>query len=485
MLRNSHIVMFADAPAVLHEAILGIAVAPAQQTHPATVWISTAQNVLRLNRERLLTGKVDGGDVRIFDAADGMRGTENLRRYRSVATDDLGKVWFSTNRGVAVVDPAAVARHALPVIVHVQAVTADEHELKDDDEVEGSGIIRIPAAPHRVVFNYIGLNLADPVRVLFRYRLDGYDTAWSSPTALREAAYTNLGPGTYHFRVMACNSAGVWSPTQAATAIFIAPLFWQTAWFLGLAICAAGAAAAGLHRLRTHQLVTGLNARFEERLRERTRIAQELHDTLLQGFISACMKLEVALDRVPDGSPARPALDGVISLMQRVVEEGRNAVRGLRPPGGESEYLEDVFCRIPEEVGGTQETEFRVVVDGKPRPLNAALRDEAYRIGREAVVNAFRHSGARLIEVELEYAKDQFSLRVRDNGQGIDPSVLRDGRKGHWGLQGMRERAERAGARLTLWSSSSAGTEIVFAVPKSIAYSTLQNRRSGRSMKKP
>jgi signal transduction histidine kinase len=169
--------------------------------------------------------------------------------------------------------------------------------------------------------------------------------------------------------------------------------------------------------------------------------------------------------------------------MRRVVDEGRNTVRGLRPSQSEPEDLEDAFCRIPEDAGGSQDTEFRVVVDGYRRSLNAALRDEAYRIGREAVLNAFRHSGAKLIEVELEYARDQFSLRVRDNGQGIDPAVLRDGREGHWGLQGMRERAERLGARLTLWSGASAGTEVVLLVPKSIAYSAPQGRRSARGRK--
>lgn len=320
--------------------------------------------------------------------------------------------------------------------------------------------------------------------MLFRYRLDGYDTGWSKPTPSREATYTNLGPGPYRFRVMARNSAGAWSAAEAVAGISIASLFWQTWWFLGLAISAMCAAAIGLYRLRTRQLTARLQLRFEERLRERTRIAQELHDTLVQGFLGACMKLEVALDRVPEVSPARSALDGVLALMRRVVEEGRNTIRGLRLQDGETEYLEDVLSRIPAEVGGAEDTEFRVVVDGKRRPLNAALRDEAYHIGREAVVNAFRHSGAKLIEVELEYANDEFSLRVRDNGQGIDPVVLRDGRDGHWGLRGMRERAERAGARLMLWSSASAGTEIVFIVPKNIAYSSLQGRRSARRQKK-
>jgi signal transduction histidine kinase len=482
--RDGHITALDDVPSVLYESIVGIAVAPAQAAYPATLWIATEESVVRVNRERLLTGKVDSGDVRVFDAADGQRGTANLRRHRSVITDQIGRIWFSTNRGVAVVDPAALAKRSLPVMVHIQTAMADENTLGAADELDGGGLIHVPASPHRVIFSYIGLNLADPARVLFRYRLDGYDTAWSNPTAAREAAYTNLGPGPYRFRVMARNADGAWSLAEAATAISIAPRFWQTWWFLGLGVFVLSAAAIGVFRLRTYQLTTELNMRFEERLQERTRIAQELHDTLLQGFLGACMKLEVALDRVPDNSPARPALDGVLGLMRRVIDEGRNTVRGLRPSEAESENLEDVFSGIPEEVGGSQKTEFRVVVDGEPRVLNAALRDEAYRIGREAVVNAYRHSGATLIEVALEYAPHQFTLRVRDNGRGIDANVLRDGREGHWGLTGMRERAERIGARLTLWSGASAGTEVEFVVPNSVAYSAPPARRSGKSGKK-
>lgn len=465
MLLDGHVVALNDAPAVLHEPVIGIAIAPAHGTYPATVWIATQQSVLRVNRHRLLAGKVDSGDVRVFDAADGLRGTENLKRYRSVITDDLGRIWCSTNRGVAVVDPSAVARSSLPAIVHIQGLTADEVALREEDEVEGRGSFTFLPRHTASSSATSGWVWRIP-RVLFRYRLEGYDTGWSKPTPSREATYTNLGPGPYRFRVMARNSAGAWSAAEAVVGISIASLFWQTWWFLGLAISAMCAAAIGMYRLRTRRLTARLQLRFEERLRERTRIAQELHDTLVQGFLGACRKLEVALDRVPEVSPARFALDGVLALMRRVVEEGRNTIRGLRLQDGETEYLEDVLSRIPAEVGGAEDTEFRVVVNGKRRPLNAALRDEAYHIGREAVVNAFRHSAAKLIEVELEYANDEFSLRVRDNGQGIDPVVLRDGRDGHWGLRGMRERAERAGARLMLWSSASAGTEIVFIVPR-------------------
>jgi signal transduction histidine kinase len=218
------------------------------------------------------------------------------------------------------------------------------------------------------------------------------------------------------------------------------------------------------------QVARQLNVRFEERLAERTRIAQELHDTLLQGFISASMQLHVTADRLPEDSPARSSLSRVLDLMARVIEEGRNAVRGLRSSAGLSHDLEAAFSGIREELGDEARADYRVVVEGQPRPLNPVIRDEVYRIGREALVNAFRHSGAKRIEIELEYASSGLRILVRDDGRGIDPAVLRAGSDGHWGLPGMRERAEGIGARFKVWSRASAGTEVELSVPGHIAF---------------
>lgn len=210
--------------------------------------------------------------------------------------------------------------------------------------------------------------------------------------------------------------------------------------------------------------------RFEERLAERTRIAQELHDTLLQGFLSASMQLHVADDHLATDSPAKPLVGRVLELMGTVIDEGRSAVRGLRLPYRESEDLEQAVAGIQQELHVGPGTGFRVVAEGVAQPLRPEIRVEVYRIGREALVNAFRHSNASNVEVELEYAPGYLRLLVRDNGRGIDPEVVRAGRDGHWGLSGMRERAERIGARFRVLSSASAGTEIELSVPGHIAY---------------
>ena len=211
-------------------------------------------------------------------------------------------------------------------------------------------------------------------------------------------------------------------------------------------------------------------ARLEERLAERTRIAQDLHDTVLQGIVSAAMQLHVAVDQLPTNSPATLRLGRVLELMRDAIEDGRNAIRGLRSSDSGSDDLGQEFSRIPQDLGIEVQIDFRVIVLGSARKLRPLIRDEVYHIGRELLVNAFRHSRASCIEVELDYAPKRFRMVVRDNGCGIDPQMLHAGREGHWGLPGMRERAERMGARLRVWSRAAAGTEVVLSVPNSIAF---------------
>ena len=219
-----------------------------------------------------------------------------------------------------------------------------------------------------------------------------------------------------------------------------------------------------------------MRVRLEERAAERRRIAQDLHDTVLQGIVSAAMQLNVAVDQLPANSPAALRLSRVLELMMHVMEEGRNAVRGLRSSNSDSDDLAQAFFRIPQDLGIEVRSDFQVIVLGSPRKLNPLIRDEIYHIGRELLVNAFRHSRASCIEVELEYARWRFRMIVRDDGCGIDPEVLRAGREGHWGLPGMRERAERVGARLTVWSRAAAGTEVALSVLSSIAFESRVSR---------
>lgn len=272
-------------------------------------------------------------------------------------------------------------------------------------------------------------------------------------------------------------------PTQGGGVLAVAttegtPPFWRTWWFRLLTGLVCLSALLTLYRYRLRQLQRQMNVRFEERLAERIRIAQELHDTMLQGVLSASMQLHVAVDNLPADSPAKAPLEHIQSLLGQVIEEGRNVVRGLRSDGSQSPDLEQAFSRVRQELSGGEQSGFRVVVEGRPRPLNPLIRDEVYRIGREALVNAFRHSRARSIEVAVEYVSKHLRVVVSDDGCGIDSQVLRSGRDGHWGLSGMRERAEMIGARLVVRSRAAAGTEVELLVPGHVAFKTESSRRS-------
>jgi len=318
---------------------------------------------------------------------------------------------------------------------------------------------------------FAALSYLNPATNRYRYKLEGLDHEWNEVGSDRRlATYTTLPAGRYTFRAQGATGSGAWSEPGVALRIEILRPWWGTSWFR------AGSAALILfsiwllHRAHIHQVKRQFQAGLEERVGERTRIAQELHDTLLQGFLSASMQLHVATDSLPSDSPSKPPLSRVLQLMARVTEEGRNAVRGLRSSPDPSLDLAQALSRIPQELSFEEEVDFRVIVEGQPQPLHPVLRDEAYRIGREALINAFRHSRAKKIEVELEYGAKHFRLLIRDNGCGIDPGVLRSGRERHWGLLGMRERAEKVGARLNVRSRAAAGTEVEMSVPSQIAF---------------
>jgi signal transduction histidine kinase/ligand-binding sensor domain-containing protein len=446
-----------SAPA-LREQVFGMA-----EDRSGWLWVATAKGVVRARRDALASGAVAEGDVVAYGAAEGLSATAAAKRHRSVAADPTGRIWFSTDRGLFVVDPARAAEAAAPVVSRIESLSAD------GTSIELAEPTRVPPGARRVTFAYSGVSLSAPDAIRFRYRLDGFDADWSDPVPTRAAVYTNLGPGAYRFRVMASNREGVWRGAEAALGLQIQPTIWQTGAFRAGAGLAGVVVLGFLYRLRVRRLAREITVRFEERLDERTRIAQELHDTLLQGFLSASMQLHLAVDEVPAPSPARRRLDDVLALMARVIEEGRNAVRGLRS-ADDGFDLEQALARVRDDVRADDEVEFRVIREGQPRPLHPMIRDDVYRIGREAVVNAIRHAHAARIELEVEYAPHQLRLLVRDDGRGIDAEVLRAGRDGHWGLSGMRERAERVGGHLRVWSRPGAGAEIELSVPGHVAF---------------
>ena len=447
-----------QAPEVLRAEILGIAA-----DRRGNLWVASEGHVFRVARASLLGTSKGPAAVREFGIADGLPSTQAVRRDHAVGIDSSGRVWFALHGGFSVLDPTR-ASDLPPASVTMEAVTVDGQPLTKE------GPARFPADRRRIAFSFNGVSLSFPDRVRYRYRLDEYDTEWSQPTQSREAAYTNLPPGRYKFRLMATNGEGLWNGAEVSVAFEATPRFWQAWWFrlTGVFLAIAGIVAAYQYRLS--RIRAAMNLRFEERLGERTRIAQELHDTLLQGFLSAAMQLQVAADIMPEDSAARPRVARALQLMQQVIEEGRNAVQGLRAGGLRSVPLETALAQTWQDLSGGNAADFRIVVEGRRRELHPVVQDEMFRIGREALTNACRHAGARHVEVELTYLPDSFRLFVRDDGQGIDPTVLQNGRDGHWGLIGMRERAEKLGGQIHVFTRASAGTEIVLEVPAKVAF---------------
>ena len=446
-------------PDPLREQIFGIA-----QSDSGSLWFATSDQVLRVNRDRLLAGSLNAEDIRSYGTSDGLQDFKAVRRDRSVVEDSVGRVWISLKNALAVTDAKLLTRTAMPVAVRIESITAGGSPVSLQISP------KIAAGRQSITFNYVGTSLSAPDQVRFRYKLDGSGEDWSDVVALRQVVYTHLGPGSYRFRVVASNGGEQWNGPETTFPFDIEPAFWQTWWFRISCLAACVLVIFAFYRLRMYQLTNQLNVLFQERLAERTRIAQELHDTLLQGVLSASMQLNVAEDQLPEGSPARPLLKRTLQLMGQVTEEGRRALHGLRTREDDNGNLERAFSRMRQELSADEKVGYRIIVRGIARRFHPAIRDEVYRIGREALVNAFLHAQAKAVVVEVEYTGMFLRVLVSDDGCGIDPAVLHSGREGHWGLRGMRERSERIGASLKLRSRLGAGTEVELTVPGLIAF---------------
>ncbi|HEY2458095.1 MAG TPA: two-component regulator propeller domain-containing protein [Candidatus Acidoferrum sp.] len=251
-LSDGHVHVPRGLPESLKAPIFGI-----EEDKNGRLWIATSDHVLRVPRDKLLSGVVKAVDVREYDRADGLDSTEGVKRTRSVVSDSEGRIWFSLSRGLSVVNPSQINDNSVPALPHIEAITADNNTAKL------AAFIQIPASPRRITFEYTGLSLAAPERIRFRYFLENFDSTWSQPVAAREAVYTNLGPGSYRFRLVASNSEGLWNGPETAIDLNVAPAYYQTYWFRLLCLAAFLAFFWGLHQLRVQQL-----RREERKLRE-------------------------------------------------------------------------------------------------------------------------------------------------------------------------------------------------------------------------
>ncbi len=380
-----------------------------------------------------------------------------------------GVLWIETTSGVARLDPADVVRNPLPPPVSIRSVSADGKQYS------AYANARIPALTREVRFDYDGLSLTIPERVKFRYRLEGLNQGWVDAGDRRQAFFTNLAPGHYAFEVLACNNDGVWSSTPAVWRFVLLPAYYQTIWFKAAVWTMIVILLWLLYLYRMRQLSKEIYSRLNVRQRERDRIARELHDTLLQGFQGLVLRFQAILNRIPEDDPLRASVVNALLRADEVLIEGRDRVREIRAePSSDLHNLVESFGHSH----ASESTSFRLFLVGAAVELRPLIRDDVYSIAREALTNAFRHASASQVEAELVYDRTHFSLRVRDNGTGMDEQTATGGRLHHWGLQGIRERAHLSGGKLSIRSSPGAGTEVELLIPGKLAYA-----ESGRSDK--
>jgi signal transduction histidine kinase len=412
--------------------------------------------------------------TRVYDELDGARaGRPN---FNSAAYSSNGRAWFAQGNLVQMVDPSRLSQKALPAVTYIRSLIVDRTEFAATDN------LKLSPHPRDVQIDYTSPEFLVSQKVKFRYRLDGYDRDWHEAGTRRQAFYTDLPPGKFSFRVIACNSDGIWNDSAAKLDFYVAPAYYQTNWFRALCACVFLALLWAAYQWRVRQLQHQFDMTLEARVGERTRIARDLHDTLLQSFHGLLFRFQAARNMLPNRpEEATQALDTALIRAEQALEEGRHSIQGLRPSLSAENDLDQMLITTGQELASSNHAEdgspcFEVIVEGERRGLPPMIKDEIGRIARELLRNAFRHARAHEIEVEIRYENDVFRLIVRDDGKGMDPKILKGGgRAGHWGLPGVQERARGIGARLEFLSEAGAGTEIRLTLPAASAYERPRN----------
>jgi ligand-binding sensor domain-containing protein/signal transduction histidine kinase len=416
-------------------------------------------------------------DYAWFGRTDGMASTQCSVGTPNMALAADGKLWVSTVQGLAMLDLPRLHFDSAKPVIFVEEVTVGR-----ESQLAGHELV-LPPGTHHVELHFDSISLASPEKIRFQYRMDDVDPLWLEADNSLTAVYTNIPVGTHAFKIRACNSNGVWDRSGISFAVTQKPYFYQTAWFRLVAVTAFVVILTGAYRFRLHQIRAQMNARLDERVLERTRVARDLHDTLLQSFQGLLLRFQTASELFPTRpAEAKQTLDSAIDQAAQAITEGRDAIQGLRSSTVETNDLALAINTLGEELAGGETNPnaagFHVGVEGTPRNLPSILRDEIYRIAGEALRNAFKHAQAHQIEVEICYDERQFRLRVRDDGKGIDSKLLDEGeRHGHYGMRGMRERAKLLGGKMTVWSQLDSGTEVEFCIPAANAYATPDGRK--------
>ena len=435
------------------------------QTPDGSTWVIGASGIVRMPTAGLDAAFAHPGTPILFERfgyQEDFRARSNMVEANDIGQDAAGRLWFATNKGLAMIDPRHLSRNRLPPTVQIRSLDAGGAA-----QTPGNQPIAFPAGTDHVRIAYTALSLTNATANRFRYRIEGIDREWVDAGDAREALYTNLGPGKYQFQVIAANNDGVWNRKGAALTFTIAPRFYQTYAFMMLCIVGALVLMWLLYRHRVRSIADRTRARFEVQLAERERIARELHDTLLQGFQGLMLRFQSVVELLPRGDRARKSLETVLERADDVLLDGRDRVRSLRE-NMEPVVLPALLTAIAKDVVPPPLT-WTVEVDGTQQPVCAPVADEVAQIVREALANAVRHAGASQLIVAIRSTFDKLVVSVSDDGIGLPSDVREAGhRPGHYGLIGMRERAVAMGGTLTMHAET--GTEIKVTIPARVAY---------------
>jgi signal transduction histidine kinase/ligand-binding sensor domain-containing protein len=417
------------------------------------LWLASSRGIVRVLASELLACDTSACTPRIatYGSSDGMPAEETSSSGHPGAWKMLnGDIWFATRKGVAIVSPADLLENRTPPPVVVERFTVDDVEWKNT-----GAEISIPPGHGRYAFEYAALTYVSPSRVRYRYILEGFDKQWTLAGSRRNAYYTNLPPRHYRFRVQAASEDGIWSETGAEIAFVIKPPFYRTLWFSILAALLLIGLVVVLYRLR----VRAIRSQFDAILAERNRIAREIHDTLAQGFVGVSVQLELtahllAQSQVPE---ARQQVDRTRDLVREGIADARRSIWDLRATGAQATLPARLTHLV--EQSSTASLKAEANIGGTYRVLSPAIENEVLRIAQEALANVVRHSKANRTTVDLRYHPNELTLTIIDNGVGFHASDPTLPAKGHFGLQGMRERAEQIAGTLSVESSPQSGTQ--------------------------
>lgn len=435
------------------------------------LWIATTRAIARLAREQWMgfaAGKLDHVQPEIYTRADGLGSNTvlPLPQVSALRTRD-GRMVFATALGFSVLnpeldpelDPSHNPEPAARVVI--DSVTVDDRE----QALHGGSLLTVPPGQHRITFRYTTPPVPAPEQVRFRYRLSGWDSRWIEAADAREVSYTALPPGSYTFEVSAVTRSNRSTAAAATLKLELKPYFWQTRWFLTLAVLALAALLIEITRRRTRAGAERLSLQFQERAAERERIAYQIHDTVIQDMIGAALQMETVSFQI-EREPAKASsnLNVLAQRLRETIARSRNMVWSLHSTAVVQYSLMEVLEHAEAEFRLSERPRFELTSQGEPRDVHPLVRDEVYRICREALANAFRHSNAEMVRVELRFLAEVLEVEIRDNGEGIDEETRLHGKPGHFGLPGMQAHAQRIGAQIEIFSTPGAGTRILLRV---------------------